>query len=464
MGMSASVKSWRGALGRRTTRFGANALVTIFIVLGVLILINFLSHRHHRRFDTTAANRFSLADQTIKLLHGLSQDVIIMAFSQGEDRSLKDLLSEYAFRSKHLTYRLIDPDKEPGLAKEHDITQYGTIVVTSGDREERIFSASEQDLTNAILKVTREGQKIIYVLEGHAEKDIDSSQPSGYQMAQKALQDENYQIQKLVLASQPDVPSDCAVLLVVGPQKEPLAGELQSMEAYLGGGGKIMILVDPSPAASLSDFMARYGLEVGQDLVIDASGVGRLFGTGPAMPLVTSYPPHAITADFDVMTFFPMARSISPKASSPQGYMVEPLLQTSDNSWGETQVKGEQVRFDRGQDLEGPVTIAAVVQQTTSQASADTAATEPKGRLVVFGDSDFASNAYFSFSGNGDLFMNAMNWLAEEEELISIRPKDAADRRVTLTAGQSRMIFYLSVIVMPVAVLILGTLVWIRRR
>jgi ABC-type uncharacterized transport system involved in gliding motility auxiliary subunit len=223
----------------------------------------------------------------------------------------------------------------------------------------------------------------------------------------------------------------------------------------------MLVLLDPSPAAGLNIFLTRWGLQIGQDLVIDASGVGRLFGTGPAMPLVTSYEPHAITENFDVMTFFPMARSITTSSPAPEGLEIQSLLKTSRNSWGETEIMEDRAQFDRDKDLEGPVTIAAVVDQ---EEQADTNDTGGKTRLVVFGDSDFASNAYFSFSGNGDLFMNAINWLAEEEELISIRPKSLEDRRITLTARQSRVIFYFSVILMPLAVLVLGAMVWIRRR
>jgi len=451
----------RRTMKKRSTKFGLNALAMVLIVLALLILFNFLGNRHHGRFDTTAGNRFSLSDHTVKLLKSLQRDVTVSAFFKGENKLLRDLLSEYTYGSKHVIFRFIDPDKEPGITKRYGITQYGTIVVESGDKEEKIDTILEQDLTNAILKVTREGKKVIYVLQGHGEKMIDSAEPTGFSVAKEALENENYQVKELVLALQEEVPQDCAVLLIAGPQKEPLPGELESMEAYLGRGGKLLAMVDPSPAAHLSSFLAKWGLNVGQNLVIDASGVGRLFGTGPAMPLVTSYEPHAITEKFNIMTFFPMARSITPSSSPPEGMQVQSLLKTGPNSWGETELSSSKVLFDQDKDLEGPVTIAAVVDQ---EEIADTTVSQGKTRLVVLGDSDFASNAYFTFSGNGDLFMNAISWLAEEEDLISIRPKDVEDRRVSLTPRQSKMIFYISVILMPLAVLVLGTMVWLRRR
>jgi len=470
--MNDDQKSLKGRLGKRSTRFGANALTMIIIVLGILVLINFLGTRHHRRFDTTAENRFSLSDHTVKVLRGVDREVVISAFIQGEDTGLQDLLSEYAYASRRISFRFIDPDREPNMARVYEITRYGTIVVESGDKVERIEGGQEEELTNAILSVTQEGKKVVCVLSGHGEKDIDSDEPGGYGTVREALEDENYEVRRLILATEGEVPEDCSVLLMAGPEKSPLEGELEAVTRYLDGGGKLMVLLEPHPAAGLSGFLTTYGLQVGQDLVLDASGVGRLFGMGPAMPLVSRYEAHAITDQFDLMTFFPTARSVTPAPSPPPDLTVQPLARTSPNSWGETQLGTETAQLDPGTDLQGPVTIAAAVEAgresaretTVETAPADTAADRPITRLVVFGDSDFASNAYFSTSGNGDLFLNALNWLAQEEDLISIRPRDLADRRVTLTPRQSRTVFFISVILMPLAALMVGTAVWFRRR
>ncbi len=454
----------KNMLGKRSTRFGANALTMIVIVLGILILINFLGTRHHHRFDATAGNRFSLSDHTVKVLRGVDQEVVITAFLQGEDTALRDLLAEYAYSNRLVSFRFIDPDSEPNMAKAYEITRYGTIVVESGDKVEKIEQHTEEELTNAILSVTREGKKVICVLSGHGEKDIDSEDPRGYSLARDALENENYDIRRLILATEGEVPSDCSVLLIAGPEKYPLEAEVQAIERYLDGGGKVMVLLEPDPATGLTEFLQSYGLQVGQDLVLDASGVGRLFGMGPAIPLVSQYEPHAITDAFDIMTFFPTARSVTPTQTPPPNLSVQPLVRTGPNSWGETELGTETAQLDPDRDLPGPVTIAAVVDTRQEDIPADTAAVRPLTRLVVFGDSDFASNAYFATSGNGDLFLNTLNWLAQDEDLISIRPTDAEDRRVTLTPRQSRMIFSISVILMPLAALILGAVIWIRRR
>ena len=470
--MNDAHKSLKGRLRKRSTKFGANALTLILIVLGLLILINFLGTRHHRRFDTTAGNRFSLSDHTGKVLLGVDQDVVITAFIQGEDTGLRDLLSEYTYGNRRVSFRFIDPDQEPNMARAYEITRYGTIVVESGDKVEKIDQGREEDLTNAILSVTREGKNIVCVLSGHGERDIDSDDPQGYSAVREALEDENYEVRRLILATEGEVPDDCSVLLMAGPEKLPLEGELEAVERYLSDGGKLLVLLEPHPAAGLSEFLSPYGLQIGQDLVLDASGVGRLFGMGPAVPLVSQYEAHAITDEFDLMTFFPTTRSVTPISSPPPDLRIQPLARTSPNSWGETQLGVETAQLDPEVDLAGPVTIAAAVaagreaarEINGETAPADTAGDRPETRLVVFGDSDFATNAYFSTSGNGDLFLNAVNWLAQEEDLISIRPKDLEDRRVTLTPRQSRMIFFTSVVLMPLAALILGAAIWFRRR
>jgi ABC-type uncharacterized transport system involved in gliding motility auxiliary subunit len=466
--MSDVHKSLKKTLRKRSTKFGVNALTMILIVLGILILINFLGTRHHRRLDTTAGNRFSLSDHTIKVLRGIDQDVVITAFTQGEDTGLRDLLSEYAYASRRVSFRFIDPDSEPGMAKAYEINRYGTIVVESGEKVEKIDTPQEEDLTNAILSVTRKGKKVICVLSGHGEKDIDSDDPNGYSSVRQALEDENYDVRRLILATEGEIPPDCSVLLLAGPQKVPLEGELEAVKHYLNGSGKLMVLLEPHPATGLADFLSAYGLQVGHDLVLDASGMGRLFGMGPAVPLVSQYESHAITEEFNIMTFFPTVRSVTPTPTPPSELTVQPLAKTSPHSWGETELGTETAQLDPDQDLQGPVTISVAVEakpeEMASGASADSAAAEQRTRLVVFGDSDFASNAYFASSGNGDLFLNAINWLAQEEDLISIRPKDLEDRRVTLTPRQSRMIFFVSVILMPLAALIMGAVVWIRRR
>jgi ABC-type uncharacterized transport system involved in gliding motility auxiliary subunit len=305
-----------------------------------------------------------------------------------------------------------------------------------------------------LIKVTRDKKKVIYFLDGHGENDIENSDKTGYGTAKKAITEENYDVKKLNLAADKKIPADCAILIVTGAQKAPFLTELDTIQAYLDRGGKALFLLDPEPSYGFNDFLDKWGFKVGNDVVLDVSGMGQLFGMGPWVPLVSTYESHRITEKFRVMTFFSYCRSVTPKENPGGGLSVQKLLKTTSNSWAETDIKNPRAQFNQGKDLAGPVTIAAVVNKETGG---------KKTRLVVFGDSDFANNSYFKVQGNGDLFMNTVNWLAEEEDLISIRAKQPEDRRIFLTAKQASMVMYTTVIFMPLAAMIAGVVMYIRR-
>lgn len=467
---------------KRSTKYGTNAFAMAVMVIGILVLINFISKRHNYRIDTTAGNQFSLAEQTKKVLRSLKKEVKITAFFRPQTQkrgNMEDLLAEYAYYSNKIKYEFIDPDKKPAIAKRYGITAYGTTVVEGlgkESKEEKIYTTSEQDLTNAIIKVTREGKKTIYFLEGHGEKDIDKQLlgdkgGDGYSEVKKAILNENYAVKKILLASEQKVPDNCTVLVIAGPRTDLLVNERNMIKEYIDRGGNALFLLDPKPYAGLEDFLDPLGFKVGDDIVLDVSGVGSLFGAGPSIPLVTRYEKHAITEDFRIMTAFPYVRSISPKKSPGEGISVQALAKTSNRSWGETNIKSPQVRFDEGEDLKGPITIAAVAtkkvkteKEKEENVELSFSGKKREARIVVFGDSDFCSNAYFHFSGNGDLFMNTISWLAEEEDLISIRPKSPEDRRVNLTKKQSKTILVAGVILFPLAIFAVGVIVYIRRR
>jgi ABC-type uncharacterized transport system involved in gliding motility auxiliary subunit len=360
----------------------------------------------------------------------------------------------YRFESNRFSFEFVDPDRKPGIAKQYGVTAYGTVVFESGAKTERVNELEEAAFTNALIKVTREGKKVVYFLSGHGEWDLDDTQRSGLSSAKKAIQNENYDVQNLVLAEKKSVPSDCAVLVVAGAKKAPFSVEIDSIQAYLDRGGKALFMLDPEPSFGFTEFLSKWGVDVGNDVVLDVSGMGQLFGMGPEMPLVSNYDAHAITKNFKVMTFFPMARSISVAANKPAGVTVETLFKTSPNSWAETNMKNNQARYDAGQDKPGPISLAAVASKESAG---------KKIRLGVFGDSEFATNAYFSSQGNGDLFLNAVGWLSEEEDLISVRAKSPEDRRINMTAQQARGLFYLTVVFMPLAALAAGVWIYIKR-
>jgi ABC-type uncharacterized transport system involved in gliding motility auxiliary subunit len=251
------------------------------------------------------------------------------------------------------------------------------------------------------------------------------------------------------------IPDSCTVLAIVSPKSNFFPAEFDSIKKYLDAGGKAMIMLDPEHPSDIAEFISNYNVTVGNNMVVDASGVGQLFGAGPGMPLVASYDQSIpITQDFNIMTFYPYTVSVIPNEDKG-GYDIKELLKTSKNSWAETDFKTRSsVSFDEDRDIAGPVSIAVVIEKKMG---------DDKMSLVIFGDSDFAKNGYWNNQGNSDLFLNTINYLAEEEDLISIRPKEIDDRRVTLTQADVKTLFYLVVIAIPVLVIISGVVLYIKR-
>ena len=428
----------RTTLGRRTARFGINSAVSVLFLIGILAFVNYLGAQHIKRFDMTTQKIYSLSDQSAGVVQQIKQDLKIKAFFPGgENPPTRELLDLFKNKNSKISYEFIDPDKQPGVAQQYNVTQYGTfdnplsgesfrygtLILEMGGKTERIEKQSDQvreeDITNALMKLVKGEKKTIYFTEGHGEKSIDDAQKTGYSFAKGDLEKENDVVKKLNLISEGKVPDDASVVVIAGPTTEPIGNEMDQIDAYLQKGGSVLILLDPDPAPSLADFLKKWSITVDKDVVVDASGMGRLIGMGPAAPLVTpnGYGQHKITERMSrVMTFFPLVRSVSPAAMPVEGITVDKLIQTNERSWGETNLKGGEASFDEKSDIKGPLSLAVTATKTVGE--------NKKARLVVFGDSDFASNAYYGQVGNGNLFINTINWLTGDESFISIRPKN----------------------------------------
>lgn len=445
----------RTALTGRTAKYGSNALVMSLAVLAILALVNFLGSRHHWRIDLTASKQYSLSSQTIQVLKELKEPVKVTGFftvDDGRRGVLEDLFAEYKYYTDKLSVEFVDPDRKPATARQYGISSYGTLVFEQGERRQDIYGVEEQDITSAILKVSRDEQKGIYFITGHKEREPDGVGQDGYSSIKALLEKNNYRVDTLNLAMTDTVPSDAAALVVAGPQIEFAEDEKATLGTYLSSGGKLMILHDPAMPADFTSLLEAYGIAFANDIVVDP--VSSFFGDA-LTPLAAEYPYTIITKDLGgLTTFFPYARSVMRNASVPEGVSIQNLIQTSDRSWGETSLEQRQVRMDEA-DISGPLTLAAIVRKDET-------------RLVLIGDSDFVSNNILNSVrgafGNADLFVNAINWLAEEESLIAIGPKPPDVRHMAMTPSQMRLVLYSSAIALPLVVLITGGVVWWRRR
>jgi len=496
-----NLSSLKRSVSRKSFLYSGNLLLIVVLVLAILVLLNYFLSRHNLRFDFTEAKLHSLSDQSIQVLKNLDKDVQIKGFFREGNYSrskLEDLLKNFGYYSKKIKYEFIDPDKNPGLVKAYGITQDGTTILEVGGQENRVTTSTEEDLTNALIKATRKGKKVIYFLEGHGEHSIEQTEDAGFSFAKEELQKLGYESKKLALALSETFPQDCALLVVPGPQKDLLPNELETIQTYIYGGGRVFFMADPEVAYGLVPYLSGWGVKLENDVVVDT--ISRLFGGDYFMPVITEYESHEITRNFRYATFFPYARSVEPADRKPDGVAITVLGKTSPNSWSERELDKKEVTFDKDKDKEGPISLAivATVQAKPEEKKAETeveagdktelekpegqataeekkseeksaeespaAETKKEGRIAVFGDSDFASNRYIGLSGNSNFFLNAVNWLTEESDLISIQPRTSSPRTVQFTPSQGRLLFFVSVIILPLIILILGISVWLRRR
>jgi ABC-type uncharacterized transport system involved in gliding motility auxiliary subunit len=461
---------------RRQARYGTLAGVSVLVVLAILVAINYIGTKQNKRWDLTANKQFSLSDQTRTVLQKLDSDLNVTVFTRENDfQPYKDKLKEYEYASKKVKTEYVDPDKKPAIAKQNQIEAYGTILFKYKDRSERITSDNEQDITTAIIKVVQGTTKKVYFTSGHGEKDTTSGDRDGYKAIGDALTHENYTVDKLVLAQAGSVPDDAAVVVVAGPKTDFFPNEITALKNYLGKQGKLLLLLDPPeradspPFTNLVALAHDWGMDVGNDIVVDVSGMGQLIGTDASVPVAANYPAHAIVQRFRLITAYPAARSVTPVPGGVNGHVAQSFVETSPRSWAESDLKGMlttgKVSFNAASgDKQGPISIAAAVSAPGAAAGGAADAPKPETRVVVFGDSDFAGNSATGIEGNKNLFMNTLGWLSQQENLISIRPKDADDRRLTMTAAQQTNVTWLSLFIIPGLVFFVGVSTWWRRR
>ena len=471
----------KAKLSQRSTRHGLNLVLMTIIVLGIIGFVQTIANKRHIRYDLTENKRYSLSPQSKQLLRELPEKVTILCFYTESHRSkpiMEELMKQYQYSSDKFEYQFIDPDRNPAQAKQYQLKTDGTAIVTYQDKTESVLSTNEEDITNAVIKVTRKKSRFIYFTTGHGEAGINNTDREGYSLAKQSLENQAYQVKEILLMREMTIPADCDLLVVNGPQTDLFDEEVELIIQYIDQGGKALFLLDPSPAGKLSRTLERYGFEIGSDIVVDR--FSRIMGGDYLIPIVTKYNDHDITKGFTIMSFFPLARSVKVKSPPDEGITASLLAETSPDSWGETDqaaLERGEAQYDEGKDLKGPVPICAAsiidldktAQKEETPAAAEEQEQEPaaggkQARVVVFGDSEFANNTYFAQQGNSDFFLNSVNWLAQEETLISIRPRSPQFTPLTLTASQGKLLFWLPVIILPGLVIVIGSYITIHRR
>ncbi len=458
----------------RQTKFATYAAVYVLVVLAVLGGINFLANRYEKSYDSTANKQYSLSDQTIKVVKGLKNDVTVTYFDQASRfPEARGLLGRYAALSPKFHVEYIDPERKPQQAKAAGYRRDVSILVDSGVRKEEAKSLSEEEITGALIRSMKTGERNACFVTGSGEHSLDETGAGGYAAVKQSLERNNYKTRTISLlrgagelpaagaaptAGKMEVPKDCTVLIVAGPAHDYVQPETDAIKAYVEGGGHALFLLDPAlnlgrnpidENTTLDALLDGWGVTVQKDLVLDTSGIGQIFGLGPEVPLVTSYEAHAIVNQMkDIATAFPEARSIEVKSgASPQK-----LFSTGDNSFATFHLDKFPITRDPKTDKPGPLPLAAAGTVGNG------------GRFVVVGSSNWVANGYIRFNGNRDLFLNMINWLTADEDLISIRPKTPEDRPLNINPSRVNLIFYLSVLIFPLAVVGFGMATWWKRR
>ena len=453
-------------LKARQTKYVAYATLYIVVVLAIVSTANILANRYDKTFDATSNKRYSLSEQTAKIVKGIKVDAKITYFDQGTRfERAKDQLDLYANLSRKVHVEYEDVDKKPQLAREAGIKSYGTTLVQIGAKREEAKSTSEEDITGAFIRALKSGARTVCFVSGSGEHQIDDSDRSGYSRVRDLLVKDEYNSESISLLQKAEVPAKCTVLVVAGPTGDYQQPSVDAIKKYVQEGGRALFLLDPplkmgrsgiADNDALASLLQSWGVTLDKDLILDLNPIGQLAGLGPQVALVTRYERHAIVKDLKgSATGFPLVRSMEAKSSDKT--TVEKLFDSSESSLATTKLNSPEVDPNDPKNKKGPLTIAVAGSYRTGKEKSE-------GRFVVVGSSAWAANSFISFNGNRDLAMNTVNWLASDEDLISIRPKDRDDRRITMTRSQLNWVGITSLGLLPLGIVIAGVTVWWRRR
>lgn len=450
----------------RQTKFAAYAATYVLVVIAVMVVVNVLADRYNKSYDATANKRYSLSEQTAKIVKGLKQDATITYFNQpNRFREGKDLLSEYANLSPKVHVEYIDADKERARTLGAGVKNYGTAIVQIGDKKEEAKSMTEEGITGAFIRDLKSNSRTVCFVSGSGEHQIDDSDREGFSQFKQLLAKDDYETKAIDLLQKPEVPGDCTTLVVAGPTRNYVQPEVDALKKYVEDGGRAFFMLDPPLKMGRSDIadndaltglLQSWGVTVDKDLILDLSPVGQIFGLGPQVALVSNYSSQPIVSEIKrTATGFPLARSIQIKNGDKTN--VEKLFDSSASSLATTNLSSDRVSVQDPNNKKGPLTLAAAGTYNTGKQNS-------QGRFVVVGSSGWVANRFITFEGNGDLALNAVNWLASDEDLISIRPKPPENRRVTMTQRQFNAVLVTSQFILPLIVVVAGFGVWWKRR
>ncbi|OGF59331.1 MAG: hypothetical protein A2Y62_13665 [Candidatus Fischerbacteria bacterium RBG_13_37_8] len=454
------ILDWREIIAtfrKRAVKYGLSSLISIILALAILSILNYMNYKHYKRFDLTVSKRFSLSEQTIQLLENLPRPVHIMTFFPEDqplaNRKFNDLMREFQTHTNKITTDMYDIDLQPQLAQKWDVKIPGTIVFESGQRHEKINKVAEEDLINAIVKVTKDIKKVVYFLEGHQEFSIDDTSSQGLSVFKEKLQKENYEIKKVILASTPEIPLDASALIIASPVIDLLPHEIEGIINYVNKGGHLLLFIDSGSSNTLEKLSEQWGVLTENSIVIDtAQGY---FGGNAFIPQVRTIFGSPISTSFSLNGFFPYTRSLKKMENSNPVTVIRTMVESTENSWAE--FNQDVAEFTENVDHKGPVPVGISIIQKINN-------TDKDFRVIIFGDIDFIKNGWFNILGNGNIALNSVAWLTEEMQLISLKTKPEETAQLPFEAFELKKFMKFSQLIAPGIIVLIGIIVWIRRR
>jgi len=475
----------------RTVVYGGTSALAILLVAGILVFAILLGNRYSLRWDLTRNQTHSLSAVSRNLLQEVDKPLTLTVFApegSPERQRARELLELYTRQNPKISLHFLDPERDPVRAEAAGYRRYGNVLLEYEGRKQLAETSDEEAVSEALRRVLQKEHKKIFFLTGHGER-TGPRERRGYQVAQKALQNEGYELGELNLLRDAEVPKDATVVIVAAPQKDLLANEVDALKKYLDRGGRLFLLLDPFHDAGLKTFLTGYGIGLDDGMIFEVNQLTQ--DRAILSPIVTKYSPHRITQGFTLYTIFPFARPLFLNKEIKTATVL-PLVETSPSSWekiGKDWQKDWQKEkkplYDPKEDKKGPFTIAALVEPKSEKklaepeqkpAKPEQKATEqkaaepekprenPQAYLAVFGDADFAADEFFNQLGNGDLFLNTVNFLAAQEKQIIIRKSGEKLEPLLLTSWKVFWVFFISVILLPLAMLIAGVAVYLHRR
>jgi len=444
---------------QRSTRMGLNSIVAVVLVGAILVILNFLAARHAPEWDYSETQHFTLSRQTYQVLRKLEQPVAIKVFAHERSpnfAAFRDLLNTYTKETSKVTVEFIDPERQPDIAKTYAISEIDTAVVESSAQKIYLNDASENEVTNALLRVTQTAKKHLVFLTGHGEKGLTDQQSSGLSRAQDALEKQGYQIDAIPNMTSEHIPTTTTVIMA-SPQEPLPKDEQANLQHYLEQGGHLLLLVDPQNHDSVDALTQQWGVTLGDGIVVDEEH--RLGRGSPTALQIRSFTGHDITDEFTVPILLPVSRYIDFDMENGQDWEFVSLAQTSEKSWAEMNTTTTNPELNIEEDVEGPLTIAAALTAKTATQEDKTPA-----KIVIVGNSAFVTNGYLTYPGNTDFFLKTIAWLADEGHLVSITPKEPAFRPFVPNPSQEQALLFFQVLFLPLFTLFLGFSVWKKRR